>query len=65
MTLELLKVIVQPIALERDDDGRIVGEKVGEPTAIYELDKVQAFVDELRAELELASIAARSPLVLP
>jgi hypothetical protein len=51
MTLEFLKVIVQPVALERDDDGTIVAERPGEPVALYTLDHVVEFVERLQLEL--------------
>ena len=41
--LELLKIIVQPVALERDDDGKIIGEKAGEPTPLYSFEQLQEF----------------------
>ena len=52
MSLELLKVLVQPVALERDADGKVLGEKVGEAVAFYDLSTVQAYVDELREQIE-------------
>ena len=54
MPFELLKLVVQAIALERDDDGKIVGERAADPIAVYTLD--QLF--ELRASIE-AQLAAQ------
>ena len=55
MSLELLKVMVQPVAIERDTDGNIVGEKVGDPVAIFALDNLQEYVDALRKEIAAAN----------
>jgi len=49
--LELLKVIVQPVLLERDEDGAIVGEKVGEPVPIYDPDTIAEYVTTIRLEV--------------
>lgn len=50
--LELLKVLVQPIVLERDDDGKIVGERNSEPRPLYTKDEFLAFYDGLVAQIE-------------
>ena len=55
MSLELLKLMVQPVVLERDADGRIVGEKVGEATAIFDLDHLTAYAERLLAEIAAAN----------
>jgi hypothetical protein len=49
--MELLKVIVQPVVLERDEDGVIIGEKLGEPTPLYTLDQITEFVQMVREQL--------------
>jgi len=49
--LELLKIIVQPVLLERDEDGGIVGEKIGEAVSIYSEDKLVEFVQALKDEV--------------
>jgi len=49
--LELLKIIVQPVVLERDEDGNVVGEKVGDPTPLYRIDQVVEFVEALQAQI--------------
>jgi hypothetical protein len=56
--LELVKLLVQVVALERDADGKIIGEKLSEPTALYDLDTVSDFVENLRREIETANQAA-------
>lgn len=58
MTLELLKVIVQPVCLERDEHGGIVGEKLGETTVLYTLDQVGEFVVALRSEIGRVNAAS-------
>lgn len=50
--LELLKVFVQPIVLERDESGTIVGEKVGEAQPCYSLEEVVSFAEKLRSAIE-------------
>jgi hypothetical protein len=62
--LELLKVMVQPVVLERDADGRIVGEKVGEPVALFTPEQLPEFVAELRQQIEAANEAARNGSIL-
>lgn len=37
--LEILKLIVQPVLLERDDSGAIVGEKSIDPLSVYTKDE--------------------------
>jgi len=50
--LELLKVIVQPVVLERDQDGRIVGEKLGQATPCYSLEEVIVFMHGLDQQIK-------------
>jgi hypothetical protein len=57
--LEFLKVIVQPVALERDDDGKIIGEKLSEPTALYSAEQVAEFMQKLEIELHNANIDSK------
>jgi hypothetical protein len=64
VSVELLKVLVQPIVLERDAGGAIVGERVGEPTALYALDDVARFVETLELELERANNGANGAPLL-
>ena len=49
--LELLKVIVRAVVIERDEGGNIVGERLTEPQALYSLDQYEEFVANVRAEL--------------
>jgi hypothetical protein len=53
--LELIKVMVQPVALERDPDGQIVGERVGDPVALFTPEQLPEFVAKLREEIEQAN----------
>jgi hypothetical protein len=62
VSLELVKVIVQPVALERDPEGRIVGEKVGEATSLFTPESLPEFVAELRRQIEAANAAADNGL---
>jgi hypothetical protein len=48
---EFLKLIVQPVCLERDVDGNIVGERPAEPTALYSLESVGPFIKAIQDEL--------------
>ena len=52
MSLELLKVIVQPVVLERDEEGRIVAERIGDTIALYTLEQISKFVESLKTQLE-------------
>jgi hypothetical protein len=49
--LELLKIVVQPVLIERDEGGRITGEQVGEAAALYTAEQLDAFVKAIRADL--------------
>jgi hypothetical protein len=51
VSYELLKVIVQPVLLERDELGCIVGERVVESVAIYDLGQLAEYVDAFREQL--------------
>ena len=51
MTLELLKIMVQPVVLERNGDGKIIGEKTGEAIAIFELDQLNEYMARLQQEI--------------
>lgn len=49
--LEFLKLLVQPVILERDDDGQIIGEKLAEPVPLYSTDDLISFVETLHAQI--------------
>ena len=54
MKAELLKVIVQPVVIVRDPAGAIVGERIGESPALYNLVQLAEFVEARSRELERA-----------
>jgi hypothetical protein len=55
VTLELLKLIVQPVVLERADDGSLTGERLGDPTAVYTEQQLLEFMQALRDEVDAAN----------
>lgn len=55
MPAELLKIIVQGVVLERDDEGRIVGEQISEPSVLYTPDQLAEFVEGLEAKIAAAN----------
>jgi len=56
--LELIKIMVQPVALERDPDGNVIGEKVGDPVALFTPEQLPEYVAQLREQIEAANAAA-------
>ena len=55
MRLELVKLVVRPVVLQRDDEDRIVGEQVGEPAVIYTPEQFAELVQALQAEIVRAN----------
>ena len=53
--LEFLKIMVQPVLLERDEDGKIIGEKIGEMKAIYDENTLLEFVNNLKVSIAQAN----------
>lgn len=51
MQLELLKLIVQPVVLERDDEGKVTGERLGDARPLYGREQVIEYLDGLEAQL--------------
>jgi len=49
--LELLKVIVRAVVLERDEDGNIIGEQLSEPEALYSVEQYEQWLANVRAQL--------------
>jgi len=49
--LELLKMVCQPVVLERDENGVAISEKVGEPVPIFTTDQFINFTEELRSQI--------------
>jgi hypothetical protein len=62
--LELLKVIVQPVILERDPSGKIVGEKVMEPMQVYSEDEYKEIYTKVEEGLEKANAESEVPETL-
>jgi hypothetical protein len=54
--LELIKIMVQPVVLERDPDGNITGERIGDPVALFTPEQLPNYVAELRRQLEQANV---------
>jgi len=52
--LETLKYLIQPVAIERDENGRILREVPGETKSAYSLEQIQQLV----AEFEQAIVNA-------
>lgn len=59
--LELLKVIVQPVVLERDPDGQITGERVGEAVPLYSPAQLGEYVEALRLRLDTENLHGGIP----
>jgi hypothetical protein len=56
--LELLKIVTQAVVLERDDDGNIIGERIGEPVPLYTFEQVTAFFARVGEEIAASNAAA-------
>jgi hypothetical protein len=61
VSLELVKVMVQPVAIERDADGTIIGERVGDPVALFTPEQLPEYVAQLRQQIEAANQDGASP----
>jgi hypothetical protein len=55
MTVELLKLIIRAVILERDADGKITGETVSDPEVIYDLSQLELFVNTMQQQIEQAN----------
>jgi hypothetical protein len=55
VTIELLKLLVQAVCIERDSDGAIVGERTGDVATLYAPAQIGPFVDALQAEIANAN----------
>jgi hypothetical protein len=49
---ELLKLMVQAVILERDADGKIIGEQVTEAVVFYSQAQIEEFFTALYAQIE-------------
>lgn len=68
MRTEFVKVVVQAVALERDDDGNIIGEQLSEPTALYTPDQISDYVEKVREHFAISGrehAEANGAVVLP
>jgi hypothetical protein len=57
MSAELLKIIVQAVVLERDEEGRITGEQMSPPTVLYTPDHLSEYVSKLQEDIDAANLA--------
>lgn len=48
---ELLKVVVQPVILERDASGKVTGEQSAAPVSLYSADQVSELFASIEAEV--------------
>lgn len=58
MPHEIFKYLVQPVLLERDDEGNVVGESALDVVALYSQDQLRAFVEKVEQGLNGGSDAA-------
>lgn len=63
MALKLVKVVVQVVAAELDESGKIVGEQVSPPKPFYSEDTLVEFYRTIEAELEPRSASAELDVV--
>jgi hypothetical protein len=62
VTLRLLKIVMQPVVIEIDDNGDFVGEKVGGTVDLFRTDQFEGFVRALLEQIEREnSGAANAP----
>jgi len=53
--IELLKLTVRAVLIERDADGRITGETVTEPAVIYAPEHFEDFMRTIHQQIEAAN----------
>jgi len=53
--LQFLKLIVQAVAVEMDENGRIIGERLSDPKPLYTEEQIMEFLRELGMFQSLAS----------
>lgn len=56
---ELVKLLVQAVALERDDEGQVTGEAISEARACYTLEELVAF--HAQAQVDVTDWNAAQP----
>lgn len=54
LSFELLKIIAQPVVAERDEEGRVIGEKFPDPVALYTEEEIVEYIKTLEAGLKEA-----------
>lgn len=61
--IELFKFVVQPVVLERDADGQIIGEKTGEALALYTDAQLYEYTEAIRSEISAQNAASAAQAV--
>jgi len=65
-TVRPFKFLVQVVLLEQDSEGNPIGEKVSEPQALYGIEGMKMFVDNLAAQLnEDGHLREKPDIVMP
>lgn len=59
MSAELLKLLVQAVIIERDADGKIIGERLTAAKPLYTQADIDEFVATVHAEIAAFNKAAR------
>jgi len=49
---EPLKYLIQPVALERDEHGKIVGERVAQTQQVFSAAELASVIEDFEAEIE-------------
>jgi hypothetical protein len=49
--IEPFKYLIQPVAVERGEDGRIVREIIGETVSVYNIDKAVELIREFEEQI--------------
>jgi hypothetical protein len=63
-SLEFNKLVVQPVVIERDADGRITGERIFDPTPIHTEEQAVEFMRTLRSSIDIMNLElATEPIV--
>ena len=55
MSVELLKLVVIPVVLERDGAGQVISERSGEPSPVFSRDQLLTFWDVVQTALAQAN----------
>lgn len=57
--LELLKLVVQPVILRRDESGKAIGEEVGPQASFYSVESIAEYIADLEAQVAAANEATQ------